>query len=109
MLCVAGGEVRALKPGLEVRIGPPLGDDEAHVPVVVGPQQLEPLEAFGGRNASRASGEALFELGEPIARDGEGVDLDDAHPRRFPPWRRTAKEVQAAPAVVTGVRSASLA
>ena len=80
MLGVAGAEVGALNPSQEPLLGLPLGDDEAQLPVVVGPQELEALEAFGRRHAPRASGEALLELGEPVAGHGDGVDLDDAHP-----------------------------
>src|SRR6202000_3361883 len=39
VLGVAGGEVGALQPALEVVLRAPAGEDEADVPVVVGPQQ----------------------------------------------------------------------
>src|SRR5690349_2267309 len=42
MLGMAGAEVVAAHPGHERLLGAPLGDDEAGVAVVVGPQQFEP-------------------------------------------------------------------
>ena len=76
MLRVAGGEVRALHPRDEVLFGPPLGDDEADLALIVGPQQLEGLEALGSsdrhwvmtRQTSRSSlGRSSWKDSKPSA------------------------------------------
>src|SRR3954470_13275918 len=79
VLRVAGGEVGARQPGLEVLLRPPAGQDQADLAVVVGPQQLERLEALGARHLAGPVREPLRELVEAVARHGYRVDLDDAH------------------------------
>src|SRR5690348_8986784 len=66
VLRVAGLEVGAVDPGLEVLLGPPAGVDEADVPLVVGPQELERLEAVGVRDHAGAVREAFGELVETV-------------------------------------------
>src|SRR5205085_5485249 len=76
---VAGLEVGPVQPALEVLLRAPARQHEADLAVVVRTQQLEGLEALRARDATGAGGEALLELLEALARDGDGVDLDDAH------------------------------
>src|ERR1700704_6189372 len=54
MLRVAGGEVGPRHPRREVLLRAPAREDEADVAIVVGPQQLERLEALGARDAPGA-------------------------------------------------------
>jgi len=79
VLGVAGREVRAAHPGVEVLLRAPLRDDEADLAVVARAQEREGLEALGGGDLAGAGREPALELAEPVARDGDGVDLDDAH------------------------------
>src|SRR6185437_2977905 len=79
VLRVAGGEVGAFQPGLEVVLGAPARQHEADVALIVRPQQLEGLEPLGLLDFPGTGGEALGELLEALAGDGDRVDLDDAH------------------------------
>src|SRR3954470_7875458 len=79
VLSVAGGEVRALHPGLEVLLGAPTRDHEADLAIVVGAQQLERLESGSTRDPPGARREAPLELPEALTRNRDRVDLDDAH------------------------------
>src|SRR5437763_1858549 len=79
VLRVAGTEVGAGHPRAEVVLRAPARQHEAVVAVVVGPQQLEALEALRARHLAGAHREALRELLEALSRDGDGVDLDDGH------------------------------
>src|SRR3954453_8126685 len=79
MLRMARGEVGAGHPRLEVVLGSPLREDEADLALVVGAQELEPLEAVGARHPAGSGGEAVLELGEAVTRHGDRVDLHDAH------------------------------
>jgi hypothetical protein len=79
VLGVTGPEVRARDPGLEVLLGAPAREHETDEPIVVGPQQLEALEALVLLDPAGTRGEAALELVEPVAGNGDGVDLDDAH------------------------------
>lgn len=81
VLRVTGCEVRPRDPRLEVLLRAPARQHEADLAVVVGPQQLERLEARGARDTARARGEATLELVEVLPRHGDRVDLDDAHRR----------------------------
>ncbi len=83
MLRVTGREVRAFHPGLEVGFGAPPGEHQAELALVVGTEQLESLEAVGLVDSPRPRGEPPLELVEAIPRDGDGVDLDDAHDARW--------------------------
>jgi ribosomal protein S18 acetylase RimI-like enzyme len=79
VLGVSGREVAAPHPHLEVLLGAPAGEDEADLTVVVGPQQLEPLESGGLLDLARTRGKPVRELIETFTWNGDGVDLDDRH------------------------------
>jgi hypothetical protein len=68
---------------LEVVLRTPAGVHEEDVAVVVGPQQLELLEAGRLLDVARPGREAGDELVAASRRDRDGVDLHDTHGGRL--------------------------
>jgi hypothetical protein len=81
MLSVPRRNVSARHPSLEILLRAPARHHQAHFALIVGAKQLEPFEAGGALDLPRSRRESLPELGEPLTRDGDRVDLDDAHTR----------------------------
>jgi hypothetical protein len=84
VLRVPGGEVGARHPRAEGLLVTPLRHDEAHLAVVVRAQELEALEPLVLLDLPGAGGEPLGELLEPLLRNGDGIDLHDAHAPDYP-------------------------
>jgi hypothetical protein len=76
---VAVLERGAVHPRLELLFGPPARVDEVDVTAVGRSHELERLEAGGLRDLTGPGGEPALELLDPVGRDGDGVDADDAH------------------------------
>src|SRR5262249_13745520 len=76
---VAVLERGAVHPGLEVLFGPPARVDEIDVTAVGRSHELEGLEARGLRHLPGPGREPALELLDPVGRDCDGVDADDAH------------------------------
>src|ERR1700755_1154531 len=79
VLGVTGGEVVAGHPRPEVLLRSPAGQPQTHLALIVRSQQLEALEPGRVLDLPRSPGEPLLELREALPRDGDRVDLDDAH------------------------------
>ncbi len=66
-------------PRAEVLLAAPTRVHEIGVSALHRTQQLEPLEPVGRLHHARPTGEALLQSGPHLGRNGQHIDLHDAH------------------------------